>query len=165
MSQWLEGQQSAEYQAVSKFGRLLMTINSIRAWRRLVTMTIMTHDSRCGVNTITSRVCIANYSNEMRLYIGILASPISCNLGCYIGLRLSSVGQYVILSKAIVYVSWLHWVKMVCQFQVNSLRHCGCQSYLWYGELGLHQCLFVSKSGFVNSQFLPNIWLHITAAQ
>lgn len=52
------------------------------------------------------------------------------------------------MSKAIAYISWLHWVKIVCQIQVNS--------YLLYGELGPHQrFFFVSKSCFVTASSNP----------
>jgi hypothetical protein len=43
MSEWLEGQWSAEYQAVSMFGRLLMTSSNIGAWRSLITVTKRSH--------------------------------------------------------------------------------------------------------------------------
>jgi hypothetical protein len=51
----------------------------------------------------------------------------------------------------------------ILAISVNSASHSGCGSYLLFGELGFHQGLFVSKSGFDNSQCLPSHRSHRTS--
>lgn len=56
--QWLEGQWSEKYQAVRKFGRLLMTISSIRAWSSLISVIKQSHGIWLPARLVTAGVTV-----------------------------------------------------------------------------------------------------------